>query len=356
MHKCHAGMNDLEVAAALTAMRGRRVIVVGDIMIDEWIWGGVTRISPEAPVPVVSVSNHSFTLGGAGNVAKNLQSLGAQVTLLAGVGNDSFGSMVHTMLVEDGITAQLIKLSDRPTTRKTRVVAHNQQVVRVDWETVAPLQASDRAQFVEYLRDAAVDADAIIFSDYAKGVLSEEIVHAADACAVIVADPKPQNADMFKGVTCIAPNLGEAAHASGIAINDTATLEEAGSRLLARLSCRYAIITRGENGMSLFGNGGERLNVPSVARAVYDVSGAGDTVIALLALALAAHHPIDIAMQLATYAAGTVVEKLGTATASAEEIISMAGRLANDDEWRQVFLPRDATPRSTSDMDVLEAQ
>jgi D-beta-D-heptose 7-phosphate kinase/D-beta-D-heptose 1-phosphate adenosyltransferase len=272
----------------LARMAGRRVVVVGDVMIDEWIWGKVSRISPEAPVPVVSVTSHSFTLGGAGNVAHNLRAL-----------------------------------ADRPTTRKTRVVAHNQQVVRADWESTAPLSSADRATAVARVVDAVAEADAVVLSDYGKGFLSREIVEAALACPLVIADPKPENITIFAGVNCVAPNVSEAARATGIAIVDAASLELAGRTLLNRLGCRDVIITRGEAGMSLFGRDGERADIPSVARSVFDVSGAGDTVVAVLTLALAARMPIETAMQLANFAAGAVVEKLGTATASPAEIIAL---------------------------------
>jgi D-beta-D-heptose 7-phosphate kinase/D-beta-D-heptose 1-phosphate adenosyltransferase len=305
-------------------MRERRLLVVGDVMIDEWIWGTVTRISPEAPVPVVQVTDHSFTLGGAGNVANNLRALDAHVSFAAAIGSDALAHYVSDILSNEGIAAEgLIRVSDRPTTRKTRVVAHNQQVVRTDWESTAPLAGEDRAKLVEIVGRFAAQADAVVLSDYAKGLLSREIVEAALACNIVLADPKPQNLELFRGVTCVAPNVHEAAQATGIAITDDASLERAGSSLLEALSCRYVVITRGEHGMSLFGREGERLHIPSVARTVFDVSGAGDTVIAVLSLALAAGARIELAMQLANYAAGAVVEKLGTATASADEILAL---------------------------------
>jgi D-beta-D-heptose 7-phosphate kinase/D-beta-D-heptose 1-phosphate adenosyltransferase len=305
-------------------MRGRTILVVGDVMIDEWIWGAVTRISPEAPVPVVAVTDHSFTLGGAGNVANNLRTLDAAVTLIASVGTDEFADKVDELLTGENVSdAQLVRVNDRPTTRKTRIVAHNQQVVRADWESVAPLSQADRARVCELVREHAARADAVILSDYAKGLLSREIVDAALACPVVLADPKPQNLALFAGVTCVAPNASEASQASGVAIADDESLERAGSALLEKLDCRYVVITRGEHGMSLFARDGDRLHIPSVARTVFDVSGAGDTVIAVLALALAAGARIDLAMQLANFAAGAVVEKLGTATASADEILAL---------------------------------
>jgi D-beta-D-heptose 7-phosphate kinase/D-beta-D-heptose 1-phosphate adenosyltransferase len=163
----------------------------------------------------------------------------------------------------------------------------------------------------------------VILSDYAKGLLCREIVEATSICPLVLADPKPQNVGLLRGVTCVAPNVAEASTMTGVPIIDDATLERAGVRLIEMLECRYAVITRGEHGMALFGRNGERLKIPSVARTVYDVSGAGDTVIAVLALALAAGAAIEQAMQLANFAAGVVVEKLGTATASPEEIVAL---------------------------------
>ncbi len=308
----------------LARMAGRRVVVIGDVMIDEWIWGRVSRISPEAPVPVVAVHDHSFTLGGSGNVANNLRALGAAVTFVGVVGNDAEGERVRSLFAEiDCDTTGLLTLDDRPTTRKTRVVAHNQQVVRADWESTAPLRDADRARIVAAVRRAVAGADAVVLSDYAKGMLHRDIVEAALSAPVVVADPKPGNVDLFAGVTCIAPNVSETARASGIAIVDDASLELAARSLLERLGCRYVLVTRGEHGMSLFGNNGTAEHIPSVARTVFDVSGAGDTVVAVLTLALAAHVPVATATRLANYAAGAVVEKLGTATASPAEIIAL---------------------------------
>jgi rfaE bifunctional protein kinase chain/domain len=313
-----------EAQELVTRMRGRRVLVVGDLMIDEWIWGTVSRISPEAPVPVVAVSNHSFTLGGAGNVANNLRALGASVSFAALVGDDEFAARVRGLLGDEEIDAAgVFTASDRPTTRKTRVVAHNQQVVRADWESVQPARDADRARVASFVRERASRSDAVILSDYAKGLLCREVVEAAFACPIVVADPKPANVDLFRGVTCVAPNVQETIEATGVDIVDEATLDEAGARLLARMESRYVVVTRGEHGMSLFGADGQRLDVPSVARTVFDVSGAGDTAVAVLALALAAQTPIDQAVQLANFAAGAVVEKLGTATASPDEIFAL---------------------------------
>lgn len=308
----------------LARMAGRRVVVIGDAMIDEWIWGDVSRISPEAPVPVVAVHEHTFTLGGAGNVVNNLHALGARIALVACVGDDAEGRRLHEMLDALGVDVRgVLTCADRPTTRKTRVVARGQQVVRADWESTGPLDAADRTRIVARVHEAVRDADAVVLSDYAKGLLGRDVVEAALAAPVVVADPKPANVAIFNGVTCIAPNAAEAARASGVPIVDDASLARAGRALLAMLDCRYVLITRGEHGMSLFGPGGERFDVPAVARTVFDVSGAGDTVVAVLTLALAAAIPAATATQLANFAAGAVVEKLGTATATPDEIVAL---------------------------------
>jgi rfaE bifunctional protein kinase chain/domain len=310
--------------ALLKRARGCKILVVGDLMIDEWIWGTVTRISPEAPVPVVAVNAHSFTLGGAGNVANNLRALDAKVWLAAAVGDDAFAEQVRGLLRSHRVDGHgVVDLPQRPTTRKTRVVAHNQQVVRADWESVAAPTAADRERVAAFVRRRAPKCDAVIFSDYGKGLLSREIVEAAFGCPLVLADPKPQNIDLFAGVTCIAPNAAEATAITGIALDGEAALAAIGSRLFERLHCRYVVVTRGEHGMAFFARKGRRFHVPSVARTVYDVSGAGDTVVATLALALAAGAPIEQAVALANFAAGVVVEKLGTATASAEEILAL---------------------------------
>jgi rfaE bifunctional protein kinase chain/domain len=305
-------------------MRGRRIAVIGDVMVDEWIWGTVTRISPEAPVPVVAVSDHSFTLGGAGNVAKNLRALEASVGIASVSGDDAFARYLTDLFAQAQIDAAgMIAVPERLTTRKTRIVAHNQQVVRADWECTTPLDAASRERLTAAVRHLAESADAVVLSDYAKGLFSRSIVEAALTCPIVLADPKPQNLDLFTGVTCVAPNVHEAEEATGIAVTGDESMGRAARALLERLSCRYVVITRGEHGMALFGRDGERLLIPSVARTVFDVSGAGDTVVAVLSLALAADAPIELAMELANYAAGAVVGKLGTASADPAEILAL---------------------------------
>jgi rfaE bifunctional protein kinase chain/domain len=307
-------------------MHDKRILVVGDVMLDEWVWGTVSRISPEAPVPVVAVNDHSFTLGGAGNVANNLRAIGARVVFAGAVGDDAEGHRVKKLFDDIEVDHDaVVMVGDRPTTRKTRIVAHNQQVVRADWESVESIGAVDSANLCERVRDLAAECDAVVLSDYAKGLFTRELVEAVRAAPIVTVDPKPRNIALFDGVTVLAPNATEAAAATGIAIRDDASLERAGRALLERLGCRYVVVTRGERGMALFGGDGTRVLVPSVARTVYDVSGAGDTVIAVLTAALAADASIEMALQLANFAAGAVVEKLGTATASPDEIVALVG-------------------------------
>ncbi len=328
MRETLAGTSARELFAR---MRDKRVLVVGDVMLDEWVWGRVTRISPEAPVPVVTVHDHSFTLGGAGNVASNLRAVGARVAFAGAVGDDAEGRRLLALFDAQGVDRRaVIALDDRPTTRKTRIVAHNQQVVRADWESAEPLGPSDRARICALVAKLSCDYDAVVLSDYAKGLFSRDLVEAASAAAVVTADPKPKNLDLFAGVTCVAPNAHEAAEATGIALRDEAALDRAGTALLERLGCRYVVVTRGERGMAFFAAGGERMRIPSVARTVFDVSGAGDTVIAVLTVALAAGALATQAVQLANFAAGAVVEKLGTATASPEEILALVDLDARD--------------------------
>ncbi len=319
-----ATLAPIDARSLFGQMSGRRILVVGDVMLDEWIWGTVSRISPEAPVPVVAVNDHSFTLGGAGNVANNLRALGAEVSLVGTTGKDRLAERIRGLLGEIRVECGgLVAVDDRPTTRKTRIVAHNQQVVRADWESVEPLRPADRLRVADSIKKLAKDSDAVVLSDYAKGIFSRDVVEAALLAPLVIADPKPQNIDVFSGISCVAPNAQEASQASGVAITGDCSLERASALLLQRLACRYVVITRGERGMALFGSKGERLQVPSVARTVYDVSGAGDTVVAVLTLALASGAAVELALQLANFAAAAVIEKLGTATALPEEILAL---------------------------------
>jgi len=320
--------NALWLAALLKAMTHRHIAVAGDLMLDEWLWGSVQRISPEAPVPVVQVHDQSYTLGGAGNVANNLAALRARVHLISVIGDDHAGqrllSICKTLRID---TSGVAVVPSRPTTVKTRIVAHNQQVVRADHEATTRLNGRVRSALVRSL--AALDGrvDGVVISDYGKGVVDANLVAAAreyERKAVVTGDPKPQNLDAFVDCDCIAPNAAEAGTATGMEIHSDADFARAARALLTRTRARYVLITRGERGMTLFPRSGSPFTVPAVARQVYDVSGAGDTVVSALTLALAAGASIERAVTFAALAAGVVVEKLGTATASPREIARFA--------------------------------
>jgi rfaE bifunctional protein kinase chain/domain len=316
------------ISQLLQAMRGRHIGVVGDLMLDEWYWGNVRRISPEAPVPVVEVRDHTYTLGGAGNVANNLAALGAKVSVFGVVGNDEAGRRVLELFHRLGVdTKGVVQANARPTTQKMRIVAHNQQVVRADRESTATVDGRMLSSIRQRL--AALDGvlDGVVISDYGKGLIVPALIATLRAFkrrAILTADPKPENIAAFEGVDCIAPNASEAERASGIAVRSEADLAKAARELMRRTKAKHVLITRGEHGMTLFGQVGRPLWVPAMARQVYDVSGAGDTVMSTLTLALAAGAPIERAVTLANVAAGVVVEKLGTATATPEEILKFA--------------------------------
>ena len=312
----------------LHAMAGREIAVVGDLMLDEWLWGSVRRISPEAPVPVVDVRDHSYTLGGAGNVANNLAALGAKVRLLGVIGNDHAGQRLMDVCRKLNIdTSGIQRVRSRPTTVKTRIVAHNQQVVRADHESTAAIEPRVRDALIKHLARLDGSVDGVAVSDYGKGVVSGRLVATVRNFArkvVLTGDPKPHNLEAFAGCDCIAPNAAEAAAATGLKLASDADFTRAARALLQRAQARYVLITRGEHGMTLFPRKGSPFTVPAVARQVYDVSGAGDTVISALTIALAAGAPIDRAVTVAALAAGVVVEKLGTATATPREILRFA--------------------------------
>jgi rfaE bifunctional protein kinase chain/domain len=303
-----------------------RIVILGDLIIDQYIWGKVSRISPEAPIPVVEVVRENFSLGGAANVANNLSALGASVEICGVVGEDSYGGMLLGMLKEKGIDTRLVvKDPARPTILKTRIIAHKQQVVRVDREDTRSLEGEGLARMKEHLQEAIPNVDAMILEDYGKGVIQEgllrEIVPMARGLGKIVTvDPKRDHFPFYKGVTAITPNRLEAEEATGIQLSDEEGLHEAGARLMARLKCDAVLITMGDQGMCLFEDGEPPLKIPARAREVYDVSGAGDTVIAVFTSALVAGATFRQAAMLSNVAGGLVVEKLGTAVVTREDI------------------------------------
>jgi rfaE bifunctional protein kinase chain/domain len=312
----------------LTDMQGTRIAVVGDVMLDEFLWGQVARISPEAPVPVVEITSQTFHLGGAANVACNVRSLGGQAVVGGVVGRDAAGQRLRDALVRSGVEDALtLDDAGRPTTHKTRIIAHHQQVVRADREDTDEIGSALEGALGDAVRRAARGAGAIILSDYQKGVvtrgLMKKVLDAARRAGVpLLVDPKVRHFALYRGAAVVTPNQAEAEQATGVRIRDAAGLHEAGRRILKTLRCRAALITRGEHGMALFEQEKKPVEIPTTAQQVFDVTGAGDTVIATLALALAAGTALPEAAMLANYAAGVVVGKIGTATVSPEEVLA----------------------------------
>lgn len=302
------------------------VLVIGDLIMDHFIWGSVTRISPEAPVPVVEVTEETLLLGGSANVVNNVHSLGGRCYVGGVVGRDEDGRRMIREIKRRGISANgVIVDPGRPTTIKTRVIAHHQQVVRFDRERKAPLRSEAVARVLDYIKKVIRYADVVVVSDYAKGLVTVELVSTVRGLCErlrkpLVVDPKVEHFDFYKGATVVTPNNIEASLASGIEIKDETSLRKAGRALIERLGCRALLITRGEHGMSLFEDGSET-HIPTVAKEVFDVSGAGDTVVGVMALALAAGASFREAAVLANLAAGCVVEKVGTATVSPDELM-----------------------------------
>jgi D-beta-D-heptose 7-phosphate kinase/D-beta-D-heptose 1-phosphate adenosyltransferase len=299
------------------------VLILGDVMLDEYMWGTVSRISPEAPVPVVAVRSETVK---AGNVAANIAALGGEARIVGVMGNDTPAERLAHELELAGVKSDgLVVDPTRPTTIKSRVVSGSQHIVRFDRESDAPLNRPTRARVLQQVRDRLPEADALLISDYAKGVVSRGLVREVLAIAgrlkkVVAVDPKVQHLPLFRGVAVVAPNHHEAAAAARIQVRNEADLVRVGRRLLRRLQVRALLITRGEQGMSLFEAGKPVTHIPTFAREVYDVTGAGDTVMAALCLALAAGATMREAAVLANYAAGVVVGKRGTATVTRAEL------------------------------------
>ncbi len=304
------------------------VLIVGDLMLDEYISGSVSRISPEAPVPVVDVQARRHVLGGAANVAANIRSLGGDAAVVGLVGRDSAGGMLRGLLSRSGIrTDGLIDSGERCTICKTRIVAGQQQIVRIDNEVKTPISGELLQAAIDTARDLMDRKDVVVLSDYAKGLLTDAlcaaVIDEARARSVpVIVDPKSRDFRRYLRCTLITPNQAEASHASGITIDSDETLDLAGAQLLRQLPGTNILITRGAEGMTLFHGRDASITVTTVARQVYDVVGAGDTVIATLAACVGAGIALPQAMRLANIAAGIVVGKTGTATTSVDEILS----------------------------------
>jgi len=307
---------------------GRRILVLGDLMLDRYLWGRVDRISPEAPVPVVEVERESMTLGGAGNVAANLRALGAQPVLVSVVGGDDDGTRLMDTLRERGVaTDGVARDPSRPTTVKTRIIAHAQQVVRADREVRADLAGSALESLIARIDAAAAGCDGMVVSDYGKGVITvrtlERGLEAARKHRLrVCVDPKESHIDAYRGVGILTPNQHEAGYMQGRRIVDEASLMDVGWGLQKRLDAEAVLVTRGPEGMSLFEKGGRYTHLPTAAREVYDVTGAGDTVVSAVAVALAAGADYPTASFIANHAAGIVIREVGTATCTPAELLA----------------------------------
>lgn len=316
--------------ASVNAFAGARVLVVGDLMVDRYYAGVVRRISPEAPVPVVEVAEETQRFGGAANVAHNLRSLGAAVEVCGVVGEDPEGSWLCEQLGLAGIGVTGIQAHPgRPTILKCRVVAHQQQVVRFDREGRGQHPAAVRRAVAAFLKRVWPTIDAVVVSDYGKGLIQDELMDAlrglnrGRAKRPIAVDPKSSRFALYRRVTVITPNLAEALTAARVTEGRLGqTVEKAGAALLRSAGGSAILITRGEAGMSLFQPGRKPLHIPTVAREVFDVTGAGDTVVGVLALALAVGAPLPQAARLANIAAGIVVGEFGTVPVTQRQLLA----------------------------------
>jgi D-beta-D-heptose 7-phosphate kinase/D-beta-D-heptose 1-phosphate adenosyltransferase len=318
-----------------------RCLVIGDLMLDEYLWGKTDRISPEAPVQVVDVIREELRLGGAGNVVHNLAALGAQVSVCSVVGDDQNGRELLGQFCHHHIDTSAIFLDpDRRTSRKTRVVAAHQQIVRIDRESREVLPPDVEQQLCVWIAAHARDYSVIVLSDYRKGVLTPAVISTAISSASslgipVLVDPKGTDFNRYGGATLLTPNRKEAEAASGVTITDAASLAQAAAVIMSVTGLQHLLITRSEEGMSLFSQGGEVVHISTVAREVFDVSGAGDTVLATLAVGIASGLSVAESARLANIAAGIAVGKLGTSIVTPQEIIDTVS-LAHKDSHAKI--------------------
>ena len=311
----------------ISSFKDKKILVLGDLILDEFLWGDVSRISPEAPVPVVWVKNESFMPGGASNVANNLSSLGAKAYLVGVVGNDGRAAILKGELEHRGVNTEgIITDSQRPTVLKTRVIAHQQQVVRIDKEKIDPIKDSVAKKIYSFIESIIDEIDAIIIEDYGKGLITPKLLAAVIPLAkkkkkIIAVDPKEEHFTYYKGVTLLTPNIHEASRAAGFEIKDKSTLKKAGAELLKKFNAQVILITLGEGGMMVFQKEKPAKKIDTLAQEVFDVSGAGDTVVSAYALSLVSGASPIQAAHIANCAAGIVVGKVGIAVVTEDELI-----------------------------------
>ena len=311
---------------AVERLAGKRVLVVGDIMLDAYLMGDADRISPEAPVPVVRIESERYLLGGAGNVARNIAALGGVATLAGAVGEDGSASQVRSLVNAEGIRSALIPFSGRPTTVKTRIMARRQQMLRLDQEDARPFSAAEQEAVLDVLAAELADHDVVILSDYNKGLVSAPFMARFRALLAgcghpvkVLVDPKPGNAALYGGSYLLTPNTKETGECAGRPVRNREEILAAGRAILEKVGCPYLLTTLGPDGMALF-SGPDVWHVPTMAQDVFDVTGAGDTVIASVGLGLAAGLELLPACVLANYAAGLVVAQVGAAVASPQAL------------------------------------
>ncbi|MBW2708770.1 MAG: D-glycero-beta-D-manno-heptose-7-phosphate kinase [Deltaproteobacteria bacterium] len=305
-----------------------RIAVLGDIIMDEFIWGDVSRISPEAPVPVLDVERETRLLGGAANVVCNMGALGADAILCGVVGDDPMGREIVAELTRMGLRSDGLAMEKgRPTSIKTRVVAQNQQIVRYDRESRANIRGESVQKMLDFATATFTEIDALVISDYGKGMISgplmkglRSLIETNNPEMIVTVDPKTGNFEHYTGVDVITPNHHEAGQFCGFKIVDKVTLDKAGCKMLGALNCRSVLITQGKDGMTLFEREGAVTHIPTVAKKVFDVTGAGDTVISAISLGLAVGMDLKAAAYVANVAAGIVVGEVGTSAATAEVV------------------------------------
>ncbi len=312
---------------AVDGLAGKPVLVVGDLMLDAYLMGDADRISPEAPVPVVRIERERYLLGGAGNVARNIVALGGVATLIGSVGEDASAERIRSLIQGEGINGALVALPGRPTTVKTRVMARRQQMLRLDQEDASLFSPAELESVLAVIAARLPGHEVLILSDYSKGLVSSAfmarlrtLLAACPHPVKVLVDPKPSNVGLYGGSFLLTPNTKETGECAGLPVRNRADILSAGRAILEKVGCPHLLTTLGPDGMALFSGPSEVWHVPTVAQDVFDVTGAGDTVIAALGLGLAAGMPLLASCVLANYAAGLVVAQVGAAVASPEAL------------------------------------
>ncbi len=333
------------MAIDISKFKNCKVLVVGDYLIDEYIWGSVENVSTEAPVPIVSVKNYNYELGGAGNVVSNLRSLGASVYALGLAGTDYNGKLLMEKLDEQRVDVRGMYIDNRrPTTKKTRIVASNQQVLRVDWDTVKPISKTAQNELVDSAQKIIPKVDIVLISDHGSGMLSKTFLETLFSIAkknnkITILDPCGTDYNKYVGATIITPNSKEVSLATGIDIIGKSSTLKGGTELLKTSRAEGLLVTCGKDGIIIFGRDAHPFEIEAQARQVYDVAGASDTVLALLGLSLASGGTFKDAATVANVAAGIVVGKFGAATVTEKEIIlelmTFSGVAKDDEEERE---------------------